>query len=82
MNVHETRTSILAALKRCGSHKLPDSALKETIRQISSEDISEAEIQIEINYLEAKGWIDFTTGPLGDPEKRWFITSEGKKKLN
>jgi DNA-binding PadR family transcriptional regulator len=61
---------------------MPENALKETIRQLSSEDISKDEIQIEINWLEAKGYIDFTKGPLGDPEKRWFITEAGKANLH
>lgn len=81
MNSHETRIQILAALQRCGSHKLPENALIETIQQLSAEDIAKEEVRIEIHWLEAKGWIDFTKDPMGSPEKRWFITDEGRKRL-
>jgi DNA-binding MarR family transcriptional regulator len=81
MNSHELRLLILAALKRCGDHKLPEPALIETVKQLSSEDVSTSDVKIDINYLENKGWIDFTKDPLGGPDKRWFITEEGKRKV-
>jgi hypothetical protein len=79
MNAHEQRLLILQALRRCGDHKLPESALIETVRQLSREDVSAEDVKIDINWLEAKNWIDWTAGQMGDPEKRWFITNEGKK---
>lgn len=58
---------------------MPESAVQHTIQQLSARDITDAEIGQEIQWLAAKGWIDFVKDPLGDPEKRWFITPEGKE---
>lgn len=81
MNAHDLRLLILQALQRCGDHKLPEPALIETVKQLSSRDVSTSDVKVDIHWLEAKGFIDFTKGPLGDPEKRWFITQAGRAEL-
>lgn len=80
MNPHEVRLSILRILQSSAPRKMPEGALKEYVRQLSTEEISETDLQIALNWLEAKNYIDFTKGELGDPEKRWFITEAGKAK--
>ena len=78
---HENRLLILRALKRCGAHKLPQGALVETVRQLNSRDVSADDVELDLRWLESKGYVDWTKGELGDDEKRWFITEEGKRNL-
>ena len=81
MKTHEFRLSILAALERCGSHKLPDASLKETMRQMFPGDIADGAISNEVAWLKAKGWIDYTVSELDPSVRLWFITEEGKSRV-
>lgn len=78
-NRHEVRLFMLGALKRCGSYKMPHQTLRQTVRELY-EDVTGAEIDLEIQWLAAKGYIDFVKQRLGD-EKLWFLTDAGKALL-
>jgi hypothetical protein len=80
INHHAIRINILHILQQAGEFKMPDDALKKHLRKLLDvvpSQLSDAEIDRELEWLKAKAWIDWTIEGITE-EKRWAITASGK----
>lgn len=73
------RQQILTLLKQCGSYQLPDGTLRDSLRQVMGDAVTDAEIEASLKWLKDKALIDYTVEEVTET-KRWAITEAGKAK--
>lgn len=74
------RLQILSELDRNQGYAMPEKTLFQAINLVLAASVSEKELREVLDWLKAKGYIDFTVDEMSEA-RRWKITEAGKGAL-